>query len=117
MRAIHAESTSSASSTRASSVLGSASTPIDVRSTGTRNVIDAMHRCGVRRLVVQTSYGVGATRWEVTRTRGGHLKFVKPGMPPIYTSSTTSDQRSVLNARARISRAAPVPEAGESDDD
>lgn len=25
--------------------------------------------------------------WEVVRTPGGHLKFTKPGLPPIYTGS------------------------------
>ena len=43
-------------------LLGSAGTPMDVRSQGTRHVIETMHCHGVRRLVVQTSYGVGATR-------------------------------------------------------
>ena len=43
-------------------LLGSAGTPMDVRSRGTRTVIAAMRRHGVRRLVVQTSYGVGETR-------------------------------------------------------
>jgi hypothetical protein len=43
-------------------LLGSASTPIDVRSRGTRHTIAAMRRHGVRRLVVQTSFGVGDTR-------------------------------------------------------
>jgi hypothetical protein len=33
-----------------------------VRSVGTRNVISAMRKHGVSRLVVQTSYGVGETR-------------------------------------------------------
>jgi nucleoside-diphosphate-sugar epimerase len=41
---------------------GPAGTPIDVRSRGTRNVVAAMRRHGVERLVVQTSYGVGSTR-------------------------------------------------------
>ncbi len=41
---------------------GSRHTPMDVRSAGTRNVITAMQDHGVRRLVVQTSYGVGETR-------------------------------------------------------
>ncbi|UJR85650.1 NAD(P)-dependent oxidoreductase [Sandaracinus amylolyticus] len=41
---------------------GSAGTPIDVRSAGTKNVIAAMRAQGVRRLVVQTSYGVGETK-------------------------------------------------------
>lgn len=43
-------------------LLGAAKTPNDVRSVGTRNVIAAMRRHGVRRLVVQSSYGVGETR-------------------------------------------------------
>ena len=43
-------------------LFGSTSTPIDVRSTGTRNVIAAMRRHGVRRLAVQSSFGVGNTR-------------------------------------------------------
>lgn len=41
---------------------GSAGTPLDVRSVGTRNVISAMRGHGVRKLVVQSSYGVGETR-------------------------------------------------------
>lgn len=43
-------------------VLGPSGTPLHVRSAGTRLVIAAMKTHGVRRLVVQTSYGVGATR-------------------------------------------------------
>ncbi|MGH8807601.1 MAG: NAD(P)-dependent oxidoreductase [Noviherbaspirillum sp.] len=43
-------------------LFGSASTPIDVRSAGTRNAIAAMRKHGVRKLVVQTSFGVGETR-------------------------------------------------------
>lgn len=41
---------------------GPARTHRDVRSVGTRNVIAAMRKHGIRRLVVQTSYGVGETR-------------------------------------------------------
>lgn len=41
---------------------GSAHTAMDVRSQGTRHVIAAMHRHGVRKLVVQTTFGAGATR-------------------------------------------------------
>lgn len=41
---------------------GPARTPADVRSAGTRNVIAAMHECGVRRLIVQSTYGLGETR-------------------------------------------------------
>jgi putative NAD(P)-binding protein len=43
-------------------LLGSPGTPIDVRSRGTRNVITAMRHHGIGKLVVQTAYGVGATR-------------------------------------------------------
>ncbi len=42
-------------------LLGTARTPIDIRSKGTSNVIDAMKRHGVRKLVVQTTYGIGET--------------------------------------------------------
>lgn len=41
---------------------GPKGTPMEVRSTGTRNVMVAMGKHGVRKLVVQTSYGVGDTR-------------------------------------------------------
>ncbi|MFC0714401.1 NAD(P)-dependent oxidoreductase [Cellulomonas biazotea] len=41
---------------------GPAGTPIDVRSRATREVVAAMRRHGVRRVVVQSSYGVGSTR-------------------------------------------------------
>ena len=43
--------------------------------------------------------------WNVSRTPGGHLKFVKPGLPPIYTSATASDHRAERNARAMLRRA------------
>ncbi|MEU5844419.1 NAD(P)-binding oxidoreductase [Rhodococcus sp. NPDC047139] len=43
-------------------LLGPARTPLDVRSRGTRTVVDAMRRHGARRLIVQTSYGTGPTR-------------------------------------------------------
>lgn len=43
--------------------------------------------------------------WEVTRTAGGHLRFFKAGLAPIFTSSTPSDHRSASNAHARLRRA------------
>ncbi len=43
-------------------LVGPAHTPIDVRSRGTQNVIAAMRKHGVPRLVVQTTFGVGSTR-------------------------------------------------------
>jgi uncharacterized protein YbjT (DUF2867 family) len=48
-------------------LLGPKSTPMDVRSRGTRNVITAMRQHGVGKLVAQTSYGVGATRDRLPR--------------------------------------------------
>jgi len=35
---------------------------MNVRSAGTQNVVEGMHKHGVRRVVVQTTYGVGETR-------------------------------------------------------
>jgi nucleoside-diphosphate-sugar epimerase len=43
-------------------LFGAAATPMEVRSLGTHNVILAMRKHGVRKLVVQTTYGVGETR-------------------------------------------------------
>lgn len=40
-------------------LLRRAGTPLDVRSRGTANVVEAMHVAGVRRLVVQSTYGIG----------------------------------------------------------
>lgn len=46
---------------------GPAGTALDVRSRGTRNIVAAMGRHDVRRLVVQTSYGVGDTHGKLPR--------------------------------------------------
>ncbi len=43
--------------------------------------------------------------WQVLRTRGGHLRFRKPGCAPIFTSSTPSDWRAYKNALAMLVRA------------
>lgn len=43
--------------------------------------------------------------WTVARTSGGHFKFIKPGLPPIFTSSTASDHHAGRNARAMLRRA------------
>ncbi|MFN7921750.1 MAG: NAD(P)-binding oxidoreductase [Bryobacteraceae bacterium] len=40
---------------------GSRNTAMDVRSRGTQHAVDAMKKLGVRRLVVQTTYGVAET--------------------------------------------------------
>jgi uncharacterized protein YbjT (DUF2867 family) len=43
-------------------LFGSRRTALDVRSRGTANLVEAMRRRRVRRLVAQTTYGVGASR-------------------------------------------------------
>lgn len=50
-----------------------------------------------------------AEGWHVVRTPGGHLKFKKSGCAAIYTSSTASDHRAGLNARAQLRRADRLP--------
>ena len=67
---------------------GPAGTPIDVRSRGTRNVIDAMERHGVRRLVVQTSYGVGETRGKLPRRYALMFRLL---LGPQITDTETQD--------------------------
>lgn len=47
-------------------LLRRARTPLDVRSEGTRRVIDAMRATGVRRLVAQSTYGLGETRANIS---------------------------------------------------
>ncbi|UUE10743.1 type II toxin-antitoxin system HicA family toxin [Dickeya oryzae] len=42
--------------------------------------------------------------WGVVCTSGGHLKFTKPGMPPIFTGSTASDYCAGRNTRALLRR-------------
>ena len=41
---------------------GPAKTPIDIRSEGTKKVIEVMKELGVKRLIVQTTYGSGPSR-------------------------------------------------------
>jgi len=43
--------------------------------------------------------------WQVVRTPGGHLKFTKSGLPPVFTGSTASDHRADRNGRAQLRRA------------
>lgn len=59
---------------------------------------------GHKRLRVLIEFAIGEG-WHVKRTPGGHLKFTKVGCAAIYTSSTASDHRATLNARAQIRRA------------
>lgn len=59
---------------------------------------------GHKRLLPLIEYAL-REGWDVTRTPGGHLKFTKPGLPPIFTSSTAGDYRAGRNARAQLRRA------------
>lgn len=59
---------------------------------------------GHKRLRALIDFALGEG-WRVVRTHGGHLKFTKPGCASIYTSSTASDHRAGLNARAQLRRA------------
>jgi hypothetical protein len=54
------------------------------------------------RALIEFALGEG---WHIKRAPGGHLKFTKPGCAAIYTSSTASDHRAGLNARAQLRRA------------
>jgi len=62
-----------------------------------------IHHRGSRRLRPLIEFAL-SEGWEVARTPGGHLKFTKQGLPPIYTGSTASDHRADRNALARLRR-------------
>jgi nucleoside-diphosphate-sugar epimerase len=71
-------------------LLGPARTPRDVRSRGTRNVIAAMRRHGVTRLVVQSSYGVGeARRMKVARASVARF-LATAARTPDYVGATVA---------------------------
>jgi len=58
-------------------------------------------RESVRRLVTFAQ----AEGWSVDRSASGHLKLSKAGCASIFISSTPSDVRGELNARALLRRA------------
>ena len=59
---------------------------------------------GHKRLRALIEFAIGEG-WHVKRTPSGHLKFTKAGCAAIYTSSTASDYRANLNAKAQLRRA------------
>ena len=63
-----------------------------------------IHHRGNKRLRPLIEFAL-SEGWKVARTPGGHLKFTKQGLPPIYTGSTASDHRADRNALARLRRA------------
>lgn len=58
---------------------------------------------GHKRLLLLIEFAL-SEGWEVHRTPGGQLKFVKPSLPPIFTGSTASDHRACQNAWRRQCR-------------
>lgn len=47
-----------------------------------------------------------ALGFALSYTRGGHMKFTRDGSPPVFTSSTPSDHRTLKNCEARLRRVA-----------
>jgi hypothetical protein len=47
--------------------------------------------------------------WSVELTNGSHLKFIKPGKPIIFGSSTPGDWRAIKNVKAKMERADRQP--------
>lgn len=84
--------------------LGSAATPMTVRSQGTTHVIEAMYRHGVEKLVVQTSYGVGDTKSQLPlKWRLIFALLLKPQI-----ADTEVQQARVCESRLRWVVAQPV---------
>ncbi|KRU65054.1 hypothetical protein AN458_00425 [Pseudomonas aeruginosa] len=53
-----------------------------------------------------------AMGYAVQQTKRLHLKFTKPGRPPVFCSSTPGDCRAWLNARAQLRRSELMAEGG-----
>ncbi|MCI2810279.1 MULTISPECIES: type II toxin-antitoxin system HicA family toxin [Alcaligenaceae] len=70
---------------------------------------------GHKRLRVLIEFAL-SEGWHVKRTPGGHLKFTRPGFASIYTSSTASDHRAALNAKAQIRHAVRGPGSSHAND-
>jgi uncharacterized protein YbjT (DUF2867 family) len=104
-------------------LFGTARTPLDVRSAGTRNVIAAMRKHGVHRLVVQSSYGVGETRgrlrWlerlffslllkpQIADTEVQELEVRESGVDwvlaqPVHLTDEESDQMPFVSADGQV---------------
>ncbi len=60
-------------------------------------------RCSTRALKRVVRYAVDHG-WFVERTRGGHVRFIKPGGPPVFTGFSPSDARAEKNVLARLRR-------------
>lgn len=42
--------------------------------------------------------------WQYELSRGGHIKFTKPGCPSVFTSATASDYRAAKNCISVLRR-------------
>lgn len=60
-------------------------------------------RCSTRALKRVVRYAVDHG-WDVERTSGGHVRFLKPGCPPVFTGFSPSDARAEKNVVARLRR-------------
>lgn len=60
-------------------------------------------RCSNRSMKRVVSFAVHHG-WDVERTRGGHLRFLKAGCPPVFTGYSPSDARAEKNVLARLRR-------------
>lgn len=76
-------------------------------------MVNARELCrGHKQLLPLVEYAL-KEGWIVSRTSGGHLRFIKPGLPTIFTSSTVSDHRGFYNAQAMLRRVQRQAEASE----
>ena len=48
--------------------------------------------------------------WTAVGTNGGHIKYTKPGCPPVFGSRSPGDHRGLKNLRSMIERIDPVPQ-------
>lgn len=60
-------------------------------------------RCSTRALKRVVRFAI-AHGWSVERTRGGHVRFIKSGCPPVFTGFSPSDARAERNVLARLRR-------------
>ena len=66
--------------------------PSRILSEGTRNIISAMQRHGVRRLVCETALGIGDSWWQMGLQ---YTLFVRPLILPFYFADKVRQERSI----------------------
>lgn len=69
-------------------------------------------RCSTQALKRVVRYAVNHG-WDVERTNGGHVRFLKPGCPPVFTGFSPSDARAEKNVVARLRRVQRQEQEGE----